>query len=171
MAFHSFANADPSFKILLLGNSGVGKTSLARCFEGMTRVQFFFFSSTHFLHDYASHDYDASCSLDSSSFSDSVSHTIGVDFIEKSVSVRGGGERVTLQLWDTAGQERYVNFIWYSYVVQCYSGITPQQYNRLAKRNHPDHSFIQPVQICSPLKIPLSHPAVLPRSDGSRPGV
>ncbi|KAH9499511.1 Ras- protein Rab-9B [Bulinus truncatus] len=38
--------------------------------------------------------------FDSQSF-----HTIGVEFLNKDVSV--GGENYTLQIWDTAGQERF----------------------------------------------------------------
>ena len=77
---------DHNFKVLILGNSGVGKTSLARRFV------------------------DAS-SPDISSRDISPSHTIGVDFLERSLSVRG--ERVTVQLWDTAGQERLGKYFFY----------------------------------------------------------
>uniref|UniRef100_A0A0B6ZQN0 small monomeric GTPase n=1 Tax=Arion vulgaris TaxID=1028688 RepID=A0A0B6ZQN0_9EUPU len=61
-------------KVVLIGDGGVGKSSL------MTR-----FVSNKF---------------DSQSF-----HTIGVEFLNKDVTV--GGDRYTMQIWDTAGQERF----------------------------------------------------------------
>ncbi|BFZ14749.1 hypothetical protein BsWGS_17788 [Bradybaena similaris] len=61
-------------KVVLLGDGGVGKSSLMNRF--------------------------VSNKFDSQSF-----HTIGVEFLNKDVTV--GGENYTLQIWDTAGQERF----------------------------------------------------------------
>lgn len=61
-------------KVVLLGDGGVGKSSLMNRF--------------------------VSGKFDSQSF-----HTIGVEFLNKDVSVEG--QSYTLQIWDTAGQERF----------------------------------------------------------------
>ncbi|CAG5131945.1 unnamed protein product [Candidula unifasciata] len=61
-------------KVVLLGDGGVGKSSLMNRF--------------------------VSNKFDSQSF-----HTIGVEFLNKDVTV--GGENYTMQIWDTAGQERF----------------------------------------------------------------
>lgn len=61
-------------KVVILGDGGVGKSSLMQRF--------------------------VSNKFDSQSF-----HTIGVEFLNKDVSV--DGELYTLQIWDTAGQERF----------------------------------------------------------------
>lgn len=61
-------------KVVLLGDGGVGKSSLMNRF--------------------------VSDKFDSQSF-----HTIGVEFLNKDVSVEG--RTFTLQIWDTAGQERF----------------------------------------------------------------
>lgn len=68
------------FKIVLVGNSGVGKTCLVRQFT------------------------EQKSPSDSESLGQSI--TIGVDFFIKSVSLPRGAS-VKLQLWDTAGQERF----------------------------------------------------------------
>ncbi|XP_059141820.1 ras-related protein Rab-9A-like [Physella acuta] len=61
-------------KVVLLGDGGVGKSSLMNRF--------------------------VSNKFDSQSF-----HTIGVEFLNKDVTV--AGENYTMQIWDTAGQERF----------------------------------------------------------------
>ncbi|KAK6976439.1 ras-related protein Rab-9B [Biomphalaria glabrata] len=61
-------------KVVLLGDGGVGKSSLMNRF--------------------------VSNKFDSQSF-----HTIGVEFLNKDVTIKG--ENYTLQIWDTAGQERF----------------------------------------------------------------
>jgi len=61
-------------KVVLLGDGGVGKSSLMNRF--------------------------VSGKFDSQSF-----HTIGVEFLNKDVTVEG--QSYTLQIWDTAGQERF----------------------------------------------------------------
>ena len=61
-------------KVVLLGDGGVGKSSLMNRF--------------------------VSNKFDSQSF-----HTIGVEFLNKDISVEG--DTYTLQIWDTAGQERF----------------------------------------------------------------
>ena len=71
------ANQQPKsrlLKVVLLGDGGVGKSSLMNRF--------------------------VSNKFDSQSF-----HTIGVEFLNKDITVRG--ETFTLQIWDTAGQERF----------------------------------------------------------------
>lgn len=61
-------------KVVLLGDGGVGKSSLMNRF--------------------------VSGKFDSQSF-----HTIGVEFLNKDITVEG--QSYTLQIWDTAGQERF----------------------------------------------------------------
>ncbi|KAI9635178.1 small GTPase superfamily [Dioszegia hungarica] len=69
----------PNLKILLIGNSSVGKSSL------LLR-----FSSATFLPP------------------DEATATIGVDFKVKTITVRPEGpSQVKLSIWDTAGQERF----------------------------------------------------------------
>lgn len=68
---------DYSFKILLIGDSGVGKSSL---------LLSFMISNSHY------------------SLQD-LSPTIGVDFKIKLLSI--AGKRLKLTIWDTAGQERF----------------------------------------------------------------
>nr|GEY93479.1 Ras-related protein RABC2a [Tanacetum cinerariifolium] len=68
---------DLSFKILLIGDSGVGKSSL--------------------LVSFISHDDDHALQH--------LAPTIGVDFKIKQLTV--GGKRLKLTIWDTAGQERF----------------------------------------------------------------
>lgn len=65
---------DYLFKVVLVGDAAVGKTSLTTRFAYGT-------------------------------FTDSYIHTLGVDFIVKSIKL--DNFTVKLQAWDTAGQERY----------------------------------------------------------------
>ena len=66
------------FKLILIGNSGVGKSSILQRYMNKT-------------------------------FEESYKCTIGVDFLMKSVEVKG--KKVKLQLWDTAGQEKYKSMV------------------------------------------------------------
>ena len=66
------------FKLILIGNSGVGKSSILQRYMNKT-------------------------------FEESYKCTIGVDFLMKSVEVKG--KTVKLQLWDTAGQEKYKSMV------------------------------------------------------------
>ena len=66
------------FKLILIGNSGVGKSSILQRYMNKT-------------------------------FEESYKCTIGVDFLMKSLEVKG--KTVKLQLWDTAGQEKYKSMV------------------------------------------------------------
>ena len=66
------------FKLILIGNSGVGKSSILQRYMNKT-------------------------------FEESYKCTIGVDFLMKSIEVKG--KTVKLQLWDTAGQEKYKSMV------------------------------------------------------------
>ena len=65
-------------KILLMGNSGVGKSSIIQRYMKKT-------------------------------FEESYKCTIGVDFLMKTLEIKG--KTVKLQLWDTAGQEKYKSMV------------------------------------------------------------
>lgn len=69
----------PTFKILLIGDSGTGKSSLLLRFT------------------------------DDTFLADEMSSTIGVDFKVKYISIPGaeGPQKIKLTIWDTAGQERF----------------------------------------------------------------
>ena len=66
------------FKLILIGNSGVGKSSIIQRYMKKT-------------------------------FEDSYKCTIGVDFLMKTLEIKG--KTVKLQLWDTAGQEKYKSMV------------------------------------------------------------
>ena len=66
------------FKLILIGNSGVGKSSIIQRYMKQT-------------------------------FEDSYKCTIGVDFLMKTLEIKG--KTVKLQLWDTAGQEKYKSMV------------------------------------------------------------
>ena len=76
------------FKVVLVGNAGVGKTCLVRKF-----TQVFSFVIINNFHK------------NQGIFPPGQSATIGVDFMIKTLTIRGA--RVKLQIWDTAGQERF----------------------------------------------------------------
>ena len=65
---------DMMMKILMIGDSGVGKTCLLLKYTN-------------------------------NSFSSTFITTIGIDFKQKTLDLRG--KKIRLQLWDTAGQERF----------------------------------------------------------------
>lgn len=67
-------------KIILLGDSGVGKSSLLYCYQFQNCLR----DSPHFQHYYT---------------------TIGVDFYNRDECVDGNW--LKLQIWDTSGQERF----------------------------------------------------------------
>lgn len=67
------ASKELKFKVMMLGDAGVGKTSIARRFV-----------DDNFMQTYI--------------------HTIGIDFLEKTIDC--DGKKVRLQVWDTAGQDR-----------------------------------------------------------------
>ena len=66
------------FKLILIGNSGVGKSSIIQRYMKHT-------------------------------FEETYKCTIGVDFLMKSIDIKG--KTVKLQLWDTAGQEKYKSMV------------------------------------------------------------
>ena len=68
------SNKNTFLKVVLLGDGGVGKSSLMNRFV-------------------------------SNKFDNQSYHTIGVEFLNKDVTVEG--DSYTLQIWDTAGQERF----------------------------------------------------------------
>jgi Ras-related protein Rab-7A len=93
------------FKVVVLGNSGVGKSSL--------------------LHRYVREVF----------VGESFKSTIGADFLSKQITVvdesHHNNHRVTLQLWDTAGQERFVSLCVAFYrgadaLVLVYDGSSPR---------------------------------------------
>ena len=87
---------DWSFKILLIGDSGVGKTCLMFRFAGKlchVRLSARAYRSIGFVLD--------------NMFAETFTPTIGIDFKIKTLRVRD--KSVKLQLWDTAGQEKFFN--------------------------------------------------------------
>ncbi len=84
---------DWSFKILLIGDSGVGKTCLMFRFAGKL------FGAKKFVF--------LLILIVDNMFAESFTPTIGIDFKIKTVRVRD--KTVKLQLWDTAGQEKFFN--------------------------------------------------------------
>jgi hypothetical protein len=67
---------DYQFRLISIGDSGVGKTSLLSVFRGCQ-------------------------------FNVNIESTIGIDFVDKIISIRNDTVRVKLQVWDTGGQERF----------------------------------------------------------------
>eukprot|EP00499_Haloplacidia_sp_CaronLabIsolate_P006770 CAMPEP_0196771892 /NCGR_PEP_ID=MMETSP1104-20130614/1940_1 /TAXON_ID=33652 /ORGANISM="Cafeteria sp., Strain Caron Lab Isolate" /LENGTH=363 /DNA_ID=CAMNT_0042142023 /DNA_START=33 /DNA_END=1121 /DNA_ORIENTATION=+ len=71
---------ETTLKVIVVGNGGVGKTSLTTRFaKGI--------------------------------WTDSYKKTIGVDFMERTLSLADWEDPVTLMVWDTAGQEVYANLV------------------------------------------------------------
>jgi small GTP-binding protein len=109
---------DHLIKIMLLGDSAVGKTSLMNRYTEMDDER-------------SGQKQCAAVTMQS--------HlpTMGVDFRIKHLTLRGG-ERVRLQIWDTAGQERF-NAITSSYykhadgVCLVYDLTTPGTFENIAK--------------------------------------
>ncbi|RLN24839.1 ras-related protein Rab7 [Panicum miliaceum] len=75
-------------KVIVLGDSGVGKTSLMNQYPSLHLHQRLAFA--RYVHKKFSQQYKA---------------TIGADFVTKEVLIED--RLVTLQIWDTAGQERF----------------------------------------------------------------
>ena len=90
--------------MLVLGNGGVGKTSLIRrfCRRGPKRI----LQTRKWVQSGAEHGADAPGAR-SNQFTDTYTKTIGVDFLEMALQVDALGRTVRLQLWDTAGQEEF----------------------------------------------------------------
>lgn len=89
------------FKILLVGDTGVGKSALLMRFTQdrsvSVRTAKAALCSSKWYHAEITHE--ASCRFED------VSPTIGVDFRMKVMDVNSS--RVKLTIWDTAGQERF----------------------------------------------------------------
>lgn len=88
----------PTFKVVLLGDSGVGKTSI--------RAQF--------VHHVFSNNYKATIGGDylTTTMSKGKKHPqllreIGSDLDSQNINLHDTTEKVNLQIWDTAGQERF----------------------------------------------------------------
>ncbi|KAL3211080.1 hypothetical protein MRX96_036652 [Rhipicephalus microplus] len=90
---------DHLFKLLIIGDSGVGKSSLLLRFADNT------FTGTCRLHNVFHTAFNLRLSLSPLATSGNYITTIGVDFKIRTLEV--DGERVKLQIWDTAGQERF----------------------------------------------------------------
>lgn len=86
---------DHLFKLLIIGDSGVGKSSLLVRY-GYTLDTYTLTSSSLTL---------VSTRFADNTFSGNYITTIGVDFKIRTIDING--ERVKLQIWDTAGQERF----------------------------------------------------------------
>ena len=86
-------NFDYMFKLLIIGNSSVGKTSFV-CHRARNYETFTYLFLSLQLFRYAD-----------DSFTSAFVSTVGIDFKVKTVFRHD--KRVKLQIWDTAGQERY----------------------------------------------------------------
>ncbi|CAL9782248.1 unnamed protein product [Musa acuminata subsp. burmannicoides] len=91
---------DYLFKLLLIGDSGVGKSCLLLRFAVRSKHVFFFW---FYMGDLVS--WNKSFNLNDDSYLESYISTIGVDF--KIRTVEQDGKTIKLQIWDTAGQERF----------------------------------------------------------------
>ncbi|CAF2128690.1 unnamed protein product [Rotaria magnacalcarata] len=86
------SNYDVLLKLLLIGDSGVGKSSLLTRFSvNIFQFIIFKFITLHSFQD--------------NTFTESFLPTIGVDF--KVCRLKHNGKNIKLQIWDTAGQERF----------------------------------------------------------------
>ncbi|KRY21369.1 Ras-related protein Rab-35 [Trichinella patagoniensis] len=95
MSFGNPRDYDHLFKLLIIGDSGVGKSSLLLRFADQT-----FSGMLYFLRIFQRKKEQRQLFLTANYIT-----TIGVDFKIRTITV--DGERVKLQIWDTAGQERF----------------------------------------------------------------
>lgn len=84
---------DYQFRLILIGDSTVGKSSLLKCFTDGKFGEVFYF------HKYM-------CKNNINEIKKISDPTVGVDFFARLIEVKDG-TRIKLQLWDTAGQERF----------------------------------------------------------------
>ena len=107
---------DHLFKLLIIGDSGVGKSSILlrfsdNLFSGMHflllfgRCTFNIFLHTRNMYSVHHGSLTAKRILTVIYFPGTYITTIGVDFKIRTIEVEG--EKVKLQIWDTAGQERF----------------------------------------------------------------
>ena len=105
--------SDYLFKIVLIGDSSVGKTRLMFRFAGRCQEK----SLMSLL---SANDFHLFALLDNS-FTKSLMPTIGVDFRSKVISIRD--KTVSLNLWDTAGQEKFMTITRSYYVRSFFSTV------------------------------------------------
>jgi len=86
---------DLLFKLLLIGDSGVGKTCILFRYEE---------TSNYYLAFYLIH-FPPHFRFSDDAFNTTFISTIGIDFKIKTIEMNG--KKIKLQIWDTAGQERF----------------------------------------------------------------
>lgn len=84
---------DHKFKLMMLGDAGVGKTSIARWVQTPEGI-FSLYRNLTFAFRRFTED----------AFLNTYIHTIGIDFLERMVEI--DCKNIMLQVWDTAGQDR-----------------------------------------------------------------
>jgi len=108
----------PEFKIVVVGDSGVGKTSICQAWR------------------------------DKAPITDDLMATIGVDFFEKTTQIpESDGQQVKLKIWDTAGSDRFRTLTKYvecvpntlassSSSVFCFQSILPKRARSAVRLRH-----------------------------------